>query len=333
MKNTLSTLIVILISFSSFSSNILFNRLDKLYSKDKKKCLVVAKRYMELMPKQSASYYFASIVYKYKAENARNSRGEYLHLKKAIGYAVQFEEKNDEDLQNEVNWLYTKAELNEDAVALISTLRENNEFAFSERLGTQLSKMNNEFFSEELAATELSNSEFTSTEVSKNEISEVFTASNSTKMFFGMPSGNEVIQSESESGEQELLGYINAERKKLGMVPLEWAEGLAKASRYHAYDLGTQNYFNHSTYDRKNGKLVKVGGTFDRIAKFYSASFVNGENIAAGNESPRQTYMQWFNSKGHYDIMFNPISTKIGIGVYYVEDSPFGYYWSMSTAK
>tara|TARA_R110002072_G_scaffold302402_1_gene485113 strand:- start:40232 stop:41218 length:987 start_codon:yes stop_codon:yes gene_type:complete len=328
MKKLLSTLIVLLLFFNASASDILFNRLDNLYKKDKKKCLVVAKRYMEYLPKESSSYYFASIVYKYKAENARNSRGEYLHLKKAISYAVQFENKKDEALQNEVNWLHIKAELSEDATVLISKLKEDNEFAFSERLDTELSKMNNEYFIEDITAEELA-----SNELSKNKISEVFTASNSTKMFYGMPKGNEVIQSESESGEQELLGYINAERKKLGMVPLEWAEGLAKASRYHAYDLGTQNYFNHSTYDRKNGKLVKIGGTFDRIKRFYSESFVNGENIAAGNGSPQKTYMQWFNSKGHYNIMFNPISTKIGIGVYYVEDSPFGYYWSMSTAK
>ncbi|HIP32579.1 MAG TPA: CAP domain-containing protein [Crocinitomicaceae bacterium] len=324
MKKILSTLIVLLIVFSASASDLFYNRLEKLYKKDKKKCLTVAKRYIDYLPNQSASYYFAAIVYKYKAENARNSRGEYLHLRKAIGYAVQFEELKDEELQNKVQWLHVKGELNEDAVALISVLSENNEFAFSERLKTRLSEMNHEFYEEEIALN---------LEVEKNEIVDVFNSSNTTKMFFGMPNGNEIVQSASVSGEQELLGYINAERKKKGLVPLEWEEDMAKASRYHAYDLGTQNYFNHSTYDRKNGKLVKVGGTFDRIKKFYTKSFVNGENIAAGNESPYLTYQQWFNSPGHYEIMFNPESTKIGIGVFSVEDSPFGYYWSMCTAK
>ena len=324
MKKLLSTLIVLSVVFSASASNLFFKRLDKLYQKDKQQCLTVAKRYIKYLPKQSASYYFATVIYKFKAENARNSRGEYMHLKKAISYALKFEELKDEELQNEVNWLHVKDEITDDAHRLIATLDEANEFAFSERLKSQLIDFTQTFTEENVSMNE---------DVETNEIAEVYESSNGTKLFFGMPTGLEIVQSSDLSGEKELLGYINEERKKQGMVPLEWEEDLAKASRYHAYDLGTQNYFNHATYDRKNGKLVRIGGTFDRIKKFYSKSFVNGENIAAGNESPRATYMQWFNSPGHYAIMFNPESTKIGIGTFYVEDSPFGHYWSMCTAK
>jgi len=134
MKKLLSTLIVLLLVFSSFATNIFFNRLDKLYKKDKKQCLDVAKRYINYLPNQASSYYFASMVYKFKAENAKNSRGEYMHLKKAIGYALQFDELNDLELQVEVNWLHVKDELNEDAFALIKTLESANDFEFSERL-------------------------------------------------------------------------------------------------------------------------------------------------------------------------------------------------------
>ena len=323
MKKIFSTLIVSLFVFNVSASDVLFSRLEKLYKKDKSKCLVVAKRYMDYLPNQASPYYFATVVYKFKAENSRNSRGEYLHLKKALGYAIKFEEKNNLEIQNEVNWLHVKDELNQDAVTLISILSEKNEFAFSERLSSKLSEMNNEYYAGDMTAAE---------DVESNDIVKVFETSNTTKAFFGMPTGSEMILSSSKSGEQELLGYINAERMKKGMVALEWDEDLAKASRYHSYDLGTQNYFNHSTYDRKNGERVKIGGTFDRIKKFYDKSFVNSENIAAGNESPKATYEQWYNSPGHYENMFNPSSTKIGIGVYYVEDSPFGHYWSMCTA-
>jgi len=212
--------------------------------------------------------------------------------------------------------------LTEKTQSLIIELSESHEFDLSERLSSSLSKFNAEYFIEEVA----------SVEVEKNEINEVYKSINTTKTFNGMPSGLEVVKSFDLSGEQELLMYINKERNKLGMVPLEWEEDLAKASRYHAYDLGSQNYFNHSTYDRKNGELVKIGGTFERIKQFYNASYVNSENIAAGNSSAYATYIQWFNSPGHYKNMFNPESTKIGIGVSHVEDSPFGYYWSMCTA-
>ena len=62
--------------------------------------------------------------------------------------------------------------------------------------------------------------------------------------------------------EKEILAIINSERKKQGMQELIWEEDLARAARYHAYDLATQKYFDHNSYDRKNGKLIKVGGTF-----------------------------------------------------------------------
>ena len=321
MLKSLSFSILFIFALNASANDILYNRLDKLYDTDKKQCLVVVKRYIKYFQKQAVPFYYATLLYSEKSEKSRNEKGQYLHLRKAIGYAIQFEEIEDEELMHKVEWTNLKGELNSSINLLIDKLSASNDFALSERLSAKQSEFNHEYSN--VATADISNN---------NAIVEVFNTSNSSKLFYGMPTGSEVILSSNKTGEQELLGYINAERKNLGMLPLEWEEGLAKASRYHSYDLGTQNYFNHSTYDRKNGKLVKIGGTFDRIKKFYSKSFVNSENIAAGSEKPYNTYMQWYNSKGHYENMFNPESTKIGIGTYYVEDSPFGYYWSMCTA-
>ena len=82
MKKLFSALIVSLFVFNVSATDVLFNRLEKLYKKDKSKCLIIAKRYIEYLPNQSSPYYFATVVYKYKAENAKNTRGEYLHLKR-----------------------------------------------------------------------------------------------------------------------------------------------------------------------------------------------------------------------------------------------------------
>ena len=321
MSKFLSLTVIIFFVFTTSASDVLYKRLDNLYKKDKKQCLVVAKRYIKYIPNQSSPFYFATVLYVEKSKKSKTTRGQYLHLRKAIGYAIKFEDFDNESLESQVEWTEFKKEMNGNASELIEKLELENDFALSERLSSRLSTFNNEYFVADVAV-----------EVESNDIVEAFNHSNVTKVFNGMPTGNEIIHSADINGEQELLGYINAERKKKGMVPLVWDEDLAKASRYHSYDLATQNYFNHSTYDRKNGKLVKVGGTFDRIKKFYSKSFVNSENIAAGNSTAKATYMQWFNSKGHYENMFNPSSTKIGIGVFYVEDSPFGHYWSMCTA-
>ena len=322
MLKSLSIAFVFFVAHSTIASEIIFNRLNNLYQQDTKKCLVVAKRYIKYLPNNGTSFFFASKIHEDKAETSKTNRGKYLHIKRAINYASGFEEKSDDALKVLVEWSDYKSKLTQTATSMVSLLSESHEFDLSERLSSSLSRFNNEYFKDELVIEE----------VEKNEISEVYKNINSTKVFLGMPDGTEVIKSASLSGEQELLSYINKERVKQGMVPLEWEEGLAKASRYHAYDLGSQNYFNHSTYDRKNGRLVKIGGTFERIKKFYSATYVNSENIAAGNSSAYDTYMQWFNSPGHYTNMFNPESTRIGIGVAHVEDSPFGHYWSMCTA-
>ena len=133
--------------------------------------------------------------------------------------------------------------------------------------------------------------------------------------------------------EMDLLDLINRERLSQGMEELEWNDDLARACRYHAYDQGSQNYFDHNSMDRKDGKLNKVGDTFDRIRKFYSESHVNAENIAAGGMTPEEAYHDWFTSKGHYETMFNTSSKKVGIGVAHVPGSKYGYYWVLCTAE
>ncbi len=77
---------------------------------------------------------------------------------------------------------------------------------------------------------------------------------------------------------------------------------------------------------------MRVGGSFERIEKFYDETLVNAENIAAGNSSAQATYQQWYTSKGHNENMFNSESRLVGIGLYYSPDAPFNYYWVLCTA-
>ena len=151
--------------------------------------------------------------------------------------------------------------------------------------------------------------------------------------YYGMPSGDEDINSHSFQKEKEMIRLINIERARKGMEALKWDFNLTRAARYHANDMATQGYFNHNTYDRIDGDLVEIGGTFKRIRKFYDLRFVNSENIAAGSETAADTYYQWFTSKGHYANMFNPVSKYVGVGVAYDASSPYGYYWVFCTAR
>lgn len=164
-------------------------------------------------------------------------------------------------------------------------------------------------------------------------ISEYEFIESANKFYFGIPSGDEMVESASLAAEKEVFRLINEERKKQGLTILKWDENLARAARYHAFDMATQHYFSHDSHDRVEQGLVQVGGTFERIRKFYTEGFPNSENIAAGNKSPYKTYMQWYHSRGHYLNMFNGTSTKGAIGLAYKPGSPYGWYWVFCTAK
>lgn len=305
-----------------FANDILFNRLTKLYSKNPDKCLEAAQRFINYFPNESSSYYYASKVCFDKSAKARNSRMEYSLLKKAISYALKFEKTDNDGLAERVNWSADKIALKNSVVHLSEQLSNENQQSLSASLVIAHSKLNKT--NEVIAFTEENT-------VKTPEINELVSVNKG--YLFGMPSGNENIRSSNAAEEQVLLKIINLERKQLGMKPLVWEEKLAQAARYHAFDLGSQKYFDHNTYDRVNGELVKVGGTFTRIGRFYTATSVNSENIAAGSQTAEGTYDQWYNSKGHYENMFNKESEKVGIGFYYDENAPFKFYWVFCTAK
>ena len=349
MKNAIIILLLVL-PFSALSGDLLFNRLEKLKDKDQKKCLEVAKRYIKVFPENPSAYYFSSIIYNERADKSRSTSAKYRNLKRAISHAITFEEKDDGTIASNVNWSDYTQELSKRAYVIADKLEEENEDKYSSALLAKIEKLDNtvEIKLDDIAMVETKSETETvklkpaatikvdtkaETETVKlKPVAAVKVDVNSGTEFFGMPIGNEIVTSASLSGEQELLKIINAARVEKGMSVLEWDEDLAKAARYHAYDLATQNYFAHDSHDRTGENLVEVGGTFDRINKFYSKSFVNSENIAGGNESPSDTYTQWFNSPGHYDNMFNSASNKVGLGVFYDPNSLFKYYWVFCSA-
>jgi uncharacterized protein YkwD len=143
------------------------------------------------------------------------------------------------------------------------------------------------------------------------------------------PSGKEEITPQFAEQETKFISYLNTQRVKRKLKPLRINSQLMKAARYHAADMATEGYFNHDTHNIIKGKIVKTMNTFDRVTKFY-LGFTNCENIAAGSTDYIGVYNQWFNSPGHKENMFNATSEIIGVGCYYDEKSPFGYYWVMN---
>ena len=156
-----------------------------------------------------------------------------------------------------------------------------------------------------------------------------YSSISSSKAFspHGIPTGSEDVPSSDLVAEMKFVEILNQERKKRGLTVLKVDEDLCRAARYHSYDMGVQNYFEHATYDRNlvSGNLKQVCKTLERINQFGKSS---GENIAAGNSSVERTYSQWYNSPGHYKNMFDKKWTRIGVGYVKVEGSPYTHYWT-----
>lgn len=298
-------------------------RLSKLYEKDKEKCEQVARRKAARKPTYPSPHYFLAQIHFDDFKNEDSERRKISALSRSLTATRNLINADVSDWKLLVNWNELRSEILDSTRNFSIRLYMNkNESAFR-RLARKYERITKTKI--EVAPNKTLDPE--------EEIVQIIPSSNYVKgQFYGMPQGVENIPSFNESFEVELLELINAERKKRKMQPLIMDPDLSRAARYHAYDMATQRYFAHSSHDRDGDRLVEVGTTFKRIRKFYHRSFVNSENIAAGGHTPEQTYHQWFISKGHHDNMFNKSSGRVGIGVVYDTDSPFGYYWVFCTA-
>jgi uncharacterized protein YkwD len=125
--------------------------------------------------------------------------------------------------------------------------------------------------------------------------------------------------------EARVIELVNRERRANGIPPLKRTTALDKAARYHATDLGQDNYFSHDTYDRRNGALVRVCGAFERIRVWY-AYWAAAENVAAGYRTPEEVMAGWLDSEGHRRNILNPDLREIGVG-YFSGAGDYGVYW------
>lgn len=141
----------------------------------------------------------------------------------------------------------------------------------------------------------------------------------------GLPTGRENFSSMLAAGERKVLLLTNIERAMKGIGPLAWDENLARAARYHAADMAFDGYFNHASFDRKNGKLVWLGIEFARIRRFDGKG--SAENIAImPTDSAENVVQRWMASPGHRANILNPANTRMGVGFcggYWVQD--FGW--------
>lgn len=130
----------------------------------------------------------------------------------------------------------------------------------------------------------------------------------------------------NEAYEARVVELVNEARAANGnLPPLRRISALSKSARYHATDLGADNYFSHDTYDRNGGALQKVCGAFERMRRWYNYNAA-GENIAAGYGTPEDVMAGWMSSSGHRQNILDPDFREIGVG-YYQGSGEYGVYW------
>jgi uncharacterized protein YkwD len=135
--------------------------------------------------------------------------------------------------------------------------------------------------------------------------------------------GGPIVPAANAAYEQQVIDLVNAERAARGLPPFKLVSGLRDAARYHAADMGQDNYFEHDSYDRVGGSLERVCSTWSRIGAYYDSP--RAENIAAGYATPQGVMEGWMGSGGHRDSILSTSYREIGVGYYRGGD--WGHYW------
>lgn len=128
---------------------------------------------------------------------------------------------------------------------------------------------------------------------------------------------------------REVLNLVNAARAKgrrcgnehhQAAPALRWSEKLGAAARAHSHDMAEKNYFAHES---RNGETVG-----DRAKEQGYAWRVIGENIAAGQSSPRKVVDGWLSSPGHCANIMKKTFTEMGAAYAINPTSDTIIYWT-----
>lgn len=127
-----------------------------------------------------------------------------------------------------------------------------------------------------------------------------------------------------------LLSQVNAARAQprqcgrrrfAATRPLAWNAALGAAAQEHSRAMADASYFAHQGPDGDSpAERARAAGYRGRQI---------GENIAAGQGSPRQALAGWLASPGHCANLMNPRFTQVGAAYAAQPRSAAGIYWTM----
>lgn len=130
-------------------------------------------------------------------------------------------------------------------------------------------------------------------------------------------------ESDFESWAEEVFALTNAQRQKNGLKPLKWDKSLALLAEIHCEDMIERGFFDHVNPDGET--------PFDRMREYDIEYWTAGENIAAGQYSPKAVVEAWMNSETHRENILSPNFKSTGISV--LKGGDYGIYWVQEFAQ
>lgn len=124
--------------------------------------------------------------------------------------------------------------------------------------------------------------------------------------------------SEIEKFERKVFELTNIERAKLGLPDLIWNDDLATAARAHSEDLARNNMKGHTGSD---GSTIAV-----RLSRVGISNTGWSENCVYGAATPEKAIEWWMNSQGHKENILREDSQYLGVGLFYLPGSQYGFY-------
>ena len=125
-----------------------------------------------------------------------------------------------------------------------------------------------------------------------------------------------------DSAEQELVARINAFRAARSLPTLVVSETLTSAAKWMSVDMGSRNYFAHTSLDGRSPTQRMADAGYPAFGTW------TGEDLAAGFTSTADVLNGWINSPAHYAVLVNPKYQAIGVGRGYAGGSTYGWYWT-----
>jgi uncharacterized protein YkwD len=125
--------------------------------------------------------------------------------------------------------------------------------------------------------------------------------------------------------EHQVLELVNARRRQHGLVELRPSAALAEAARLHARDMAQDDYVEHDSFDRSQGRLVKACEWSKRVLWFLPDERRLAENIAAGESTPQEVVDGWMQSPVHRRNVLGVPYGELGVG--YWPGGSAGFYW------